>query len=72
MTSTREEHLTFWRTIAGNLKKGAPLVKALQEAKSALAGTSFERLAPSLRGALEDGSPLYEALASHSGFFSRR
>ena len=41
-TATREEHVRFWRFVAGRLKEHGKIVWALNEAREEFAGTVFE------------------------------
>ena len=71
MSPTVDDHVALWRTFAEHLKRGTPLVAALDHARPKLEGTGLERLVQALRSEIEGGSTLSEAMASHEDFFSR-
>jgi len=71
MAATREDHMTFWRTIAADLKRGKPLVAVLDHAKTRVAGTELEAAAASIIADIQAGTTLPDAMRKHEAVFSR-
>jgi len=70
MSLTQQHHVTFWRTVAADLKKGRPLVATLEHAKQKLAETELARVAEVLIQAISAGEPFSEAMETHELVFS--
>jgi len=71
MAATRENHLTFWRTVAADLKRGKPLVSAFEHAKTRVAGTEIEAAATAVIQEIQSGASLPDAMRKHEAVFSR-
>ena len=70
MSLTLEAHLTFWRTLANDLKSGRTLLSALEHAKEKLQKTELGAVAERLIQEIAAGNPLSDAMAPHGGAFS--
>lgn len=65
-----EHHLTFWKNMADGLGGGKPLLTALRETRSALAGSPLGEAMDSLIRALTSGETLWKAMSRQPDFFS--
>jgi len=71
MNVALQNHLTFWRTVKKGLCDGKPVTATLEEARTAVAGTPFEKVAQLLIQDIEFGNRLSEAMDHHTSVFSR-
>jgi hypothetical protein len=65
------DHLTFWKTLAAGLSRGAPLLNSLKETMGKFKGLPFEVIVDCLIEEVEEGSPLSEAMGVRKSVFSR-
>ncbi|MBM4042710.1 MAG: hypothetical protein FJ290_29840, partial [Planctomycetes bacterium] len=71
MSLSIESHLTFWRTVAQDLKAGRTVLAALTHAKERLAQTGLSAAIDGLLLDISGGQPLSEAMGRHGTVFSR-
>jgi len=71
MDIPRENHLTFWRTLAENLAAGKCILDSLKAAKAGLEGRALEKTVGTIVSDVEGGAVFSEALATHQAMFSR-
>jgi len=72
MNPTRQEQVTFWRTLGAALKAGRPLTRCLDEVASVLAGTAMEAVCRATIERLAGGATLSRALLEFPGLFDAR
>ncbi|MHC5056601.1 MAG: ATPase, T2SS/T4P/T4SS family [Planctomycetota bacterium] len=65
------EHVAFWRRFADEIGSGVPLLKALESAREAVAGTELDRAAVATEEAVRAGEDFSKALEAHEGVFPR-
>jgi type II secretory ATPase GspE/PulE/Tfp pilus assembly ATPase PilB-like protein len=70
MPESIEKHVAFWETLAALVKKGTPLLKALEQTGAKLRGTAFEETARVLTDDLRSGRDLSEAMEKRTSLFS--
>ncbi|HUT35220.1 MAG TPA: ATPase, T2SS/T4P/T4SS family [Planctomycetota bacterium] len=71
MSLTIENHLTFWRTVAQDLKARRTMIATLTHAKERLGQTDFAAVVDGLLLDINVGQPLSEAMGRHAAIFSR-
>jgi len=71
MNASKQEQTVFWTTLANGLAAGKTLMTCLKEARSALAGSSMEKVADSLIASVNAGKTLSESMKDHTDAFDQ-
>ncbi|MFO8006821.1 MAG: type II secretion system F family protein, partial [Candidatus Brocadiia bacterium] len=68
--ASREEHVQFWRALAGKLKEGVPLVDALNAVAGQMEDTPYRVTARTMAQGIESGASLSETMSGKPAKFT--
>ena len=69
-TTTKAQHLAFWRTLAQHLEHGTPFMNGLGAAQEKLVDSPWAEVLSAVAGGVSEGRTFSEAMAAHSAVFT--